>query len=244
MTFNVNSSVFFGGLPSNEKANFSERYFDGDLDNLVLNEDRVSLWEPLAVEGVRRYIAKRVSQDTFGFCDTFHGTGFVKQLAGEFYTRTNSSLSFQFRTFFKNALMVFVEGSNKEFIYSVSLNNGRVIFHYNNTRLASDRSDYGNGQWYDVHITRTLKNASLHVTPLGTGSNDYVNQSTRLPVYLPVAQYVYFGGTNETRDRFAGGMKLVSLHSIVQNKLVRRKLNDKNFTVVSSGVAFDECLGQ
>jgi hypothetical protein len=46
------------------------------------------------------------------------------------------------------------------------------------------------------------------------------------------------------RDRFAGGMKLVSLHSIVQNKLVRRNLNDKNFTVVSSGVAFDECLGQ
>ncbi|CAB4043946.1 Hypothetical predicted protein, partial [Paramuricea clavata] len=39
-------------------------------------------------------------------------------------------------------------------------------------------------------------------------------------------------------------MKLVSLHSIVQNKLVRRNLNDKNFTVVSSGVAFDECLGQ
>ena len=41
------------------QANFSERYFDGDLDNLVLNEDKVSLWEPLSVEGVRRYAAKR-----------------------------------------------------------------------------------------------------------------------------------------------------------------------------------------
>ena len=46
------------------------------------------------------------------------------------------------------------------------------------------------------------------------------------------------------RDHFAGGMKLVSLYSIVQNKRVRRNLNDKNFTVESRGVAFDKCLGE
>ena len=52
VSMHVNSLVF-------SQANFSERYFDGDLDNLVLNEDRVSLWEPLAVEGVRKYAVKR-----------------------------------------------------------------------------------------------------------------------------------------------------------------------------------------
>jgi hypothetical protein len=82
------------------------------------------------------------------------------------------------------------------------LNNGRVIFHYNNTRLASGRSSYDDGRWYNVAVTRTLKNASLHITeldePYSNPRTDYVNNSTRIPVYLPVAEFVYFGGTNKT----------------------------------------------
>jgi hypothetical protein len=39
-------------------------------------------------------------------------------------------------------------------------------------------------------------------------------------------------------------MKYVELHSIVQNREVGRKLDDKNLTVASSGVAFDECLNE
>ena len=53
-----------------------------------------------------------------GFCTTFHGNGFVQQLAGELSTRMNSSLAFQFRTFLNNALLVLVEGSDKVGIIS------------------------------------------------------------------------------------------------------------------------------
>ena len=46
------------------------------------------------------------------------------------------------------------------------------------------------------------------------------------------------------RNWFAGGIQFVSLHSMVQNKPVRRNLDDKNLTVASSGVTFDSCLTQ
>lgn len=60
MEFNANSSIFLGGVPSDlSQANLTERYFDGDLDNLVLNEDEVPLWEPIKVEGVRKFVTKR-----------------------------------------------------------------------------------------------------------------------------------------------------------------------------------------
>ena len=47
----------------------------------------------------------------------------------------------------------------------------------------------------------------------------------------------YFSDRN-----FAGGMKLVSLSSMVENKLIRRNLDDKDVTMQSKGVLFDECL--
>ncbi|XP_028399262.1 laminin subunit gamma-1-like [Dendronephthya gigantea] len=248
MEFTANSSVFLGGVPPDfSQANLTERYFDGDLDNLILNEDKVPLWEPLKVEGVRKFVAKRVSENPIK-CVTFHGDGYIKQRAGvDFYTQMNSSLHFQFRSFFKNALIVLVEGGNQQFIYSVSLSDGHVIFRYNKTRLRSSNSDYNDGKWYHVAVTRTLKNASLHITPLEPGSkkgSDYVNESTSLPAYLPDAEYIYFGGSNETRERFAGDMKYVFLSSFVKNKLVARSLSDKNLTIDSTGVAFDQCLDQ
>ena len=43
------------------------------------------------------------------------------------------------------------------------------------------------------------------------------------------------------RDRFAGGMKHIFIHSLVQNKEIARNLNDKNLTVKSSGVSEDQC---
>ena len=66
--------------------------------------------------------------------------------------------------------------------------------------LSSVNSYYNDGKWYDVSITRTLKNASLHITPFsGDKENDYVTTSRVFPLYLPSAEYVYFGGTKENR---------------------------------------------
>ena len=143
----------------------------------------------------------RVQPVVVGFCGTFHGNGFVKQIAGDFETRVNSSFSFQFRTFFKNALLLYVEGSSNNFIYSLSLNYGAVLFRYNNTVLRSDRSAYDDGKWHNVKVSRTLKNASLLVTSLNNDgiNDDYVTHSGVMPTYLPNAHYVYFGGNKESR---------------------------------------------
>ena len=92
-------------------------------------------------------------------------------------------------------------------MYQVFLANGQVMFQYGNTTLASRDSNYANGAWYAVTISRTLKNASLYVTQLSTNSEPEPSEtpdsvtynSTRLPIYLPEAKYVYFGGTNNTR---------------------------------------------
>lgn len=249
MRFNKDSPIFLGGLPTNEKLNFT--YFDGMFDNFVLNEEEVAIWKPVSVKGERRFAAKRVQPNDFGFCVTFHGNGFIQQLAGNLKTSVNSSLQFQFRSFFKNAILVRVEGTNKEFIYEASLNNGHIVFQYNasfinvpSVNVSSQNSHYNDGQWHNVYITRTLKNASLLVTSLSSNEeDDYVTTSRGFAIYLPSAKYVYFGGTSENSDRnFAGGMKLVSLSSMIQNNPVRRDLDDKNVTVQSIGVSFDECI--
>ena len=60
LPFDMNSVVLLGGVPPTiEQFNSTKRFFDGDLDNLVLNEDPVSLWKPAAVEGVRRFSPTR-----------------------------------------------------------------------------------------------------------------------------------------------------------------------------------------
>ena len=60
-----------------------------------------------------------------------------------------------------------------------------------------------------------------------------------LLIFIRTSQifFRYFSDRN-----FAGGMKLVSLSSIVENKPIRRNLDDKNVTMQSKGVLFDECL--
>ena len=41
------------------QVNKTDRYFDGCIDNVVLNQESLNLWDPVKVEGNRSFCSRR-----------------------------------------------------------------------------------------------------------------------------------------------------------------------------------------
>ena len=48
------------------QENKTDRFFDGCIDNVVLNQESLNLWEPVKVEGNRSFCSRRYRQCVIG----------------------------------------------------------------------------------------------------------------------------------------------------------------------------------
>lgn len=256
--FNFNDHVHIGGLPDGVMVNKSDRYFDGCIDNVVLNQEALNLWEPVEVQGNRSFCSRRpaVQMDTipgssfFGIPD-----GHVKQKMGEFNVTGESQLKFEFRSFLKTA---FVAGvlNGQNYVYGVYLNDSRVVFFFktdNHTyTVHTNGNSYSDGRWYKVHVVRGLRNTTLAVRLVGPsdiGAVDHVTIMTQTPVYLADGQALLFGGKDPNSainapvgSPFAGALRYVNISSPLSGSLMTRPLNSANMTLSSEGVSFTGLL--
>ncbi|XP_078373908.1 laminin subunit alpha-like [Oculina patagonica] len=257
--FDVDDHIFVGGLPDGVMINKTDRYFDGCIDNIVLNQESLNLWNPVEVQGNRSFCTRRPPDQE----DVIPGTSFfgipeghVKQKMGEFNITGESEMEFEFRTFHKTAFIASVlNGQN--YVYGVYLNDSRVAFYFKTANqtytVHSNGNSYSDGRWYRVHVVRGLRNASLTIRPVGPSDSGAVDRNTMMisptPVYLPVGQSLLFGGkdpnspiNSPVSTSFAGGLRHINISSNTSESLVERSLNNANLTITAEGVSFSGLL--
>lgn len=124
-----------------EKSNFFPQesreleYFNGIIDNLVVDNTRYNLWNPKQVHGNSRLYAasryQRVFYPANGKASSFHGNGYIQHVPGPF----NSSLGYaavevDFRTLQQNGIIIAVSDEQQRYHFVVYLHNGQVKFYF------------------------------------------------------------------------------------------------------------------
>ncbi|KAK3731434.1 hypothetical protein QZH41_013619, partial [Actinostola sp. cb2023] len=253
--FTSESPMFVGSLPDRVMTNETRRYFYGCIDNVIINQQPLDLWRPAKVVGNRYACSKCLDSAKPGFYDVISGTSFygnpntyVIQAMGTFDISQNSQMVFQFRTFQKSASIVNVQG-DQAYLYGVYIDSGRLAFYFKNGTkihtLLSNKTSYGNGRWYEVHVTRGLINSTLTIKDVGSGEMDIVSLVLNSTLTLPPGRNLVFGGRNPksafitpVSSQFAGALRNVSL-STTSGNLVPRPLNEKSLLEGSEQI--DSC---
>ncbi|XP_068694373.1 laminin subunit beta-1-like isoform X2 [Montipora foliosa] len=256
--FDAGDYIYVAGLPDDVMVNKTDRYFSGCIDNVMVNQESLNLWNPVKVDGNRSFCSRRPPTQL----DVISGTSFfgipeghVRQKIGGFNITGESEIEFIFRTFLRSAFITSVlNGQN--YVYGVYLNESKVMFYFktsNNTyTVQSNLNTYSDGRWYRVHVVRGLRNASLTVRPVGpsdSGAVDYNMINTSEPVYLPVGQALFFGGKDPNSAinapvnfAFAGVIRMINISGSAPGALMARPLNSANYTESFSGVKFAQVL--
>ncbi|XP_068741417.1 laminin subunit alpha-like isoform X2 [Montipora capricornis] len=249
------SSIYLGGLPSNLTESQELNYFNGIIDNFVMDKTRYNLWDSEETHGsgvlyaAPRY--KRPFYPTNGKTVSFFGNGYLQHALGQF----NGSLGFtavelDFRTLHQNGIIMAISGDQGRYHFVIYIQNGQVNFYFEPDQddgiiLKSTGSSYANGRWYHIRAVRTRTNATLSVKPAGsseTPDNRFVGTGMTL---MAKDHVITFGALNpesitsfEVTDVFSGDMVNLLLFSATSGTLMPRVFSDPELLIGKQGVSF------
>ncbi|KAK9871509.1 hypothetical protein WA026_012880 [Henosepilachna vigintioctopunctata] len=162
------SKLFVGGIPVNYNIQnaFEVNSFDGEIEELVIGDLPVSLWNfnngyENNHGAVRRNKLLNVQPAT-GF--RFNGNGYAVFNARSFNLRHRSDIQLKFKTFASDGLLFLAEKDNT--FISLELRNGKILYKYNlgySTKLWHTSKTYNDGQWHSVSATREGPRGQLTV---------------------------------------------------------------------------------
>lgn len=192
-----NTRIFVGGSPDLNQQPLKYNSFDGEIEDLRLNDEKVGLWNFVDAQNnndgarERNQLTASEVQPT-GY--RFNGDGYVILDAKPYSFKTRSHIKFNFKAG-RDTLdgLMFYAGKNRHFI-SVELRDGGVQFQYKlGQHLVSIASteQFNDNEWHLVEAERNGRAGILKIdgreirqeeSPAGTEEN------------LRVSDTMYFGG--------------------------------------------------
>ncbi|KRT80924.1 hypothetical protein AMK59_5060, partial [Oryctes borbonicus] len=189
------SKLFVGGYPSefNMQSTVKQEAFDGEMEEIVVGDTPVSLWNfNSGFENHRgaRERNKLVNLSPSTGC-RFSGTGFVVINARSYTHKLRNNIRLTFKTFATEGLL-FLYGNSTTYI-ALEMRDGKVFFKYNlgyGTKVFQTVNTYNDGEWHNVEAKREGADGRLNVDAEEIRGDGAAIQGNA----LGYSDYFYFGG--------------------------------------------------
>ncbi|GJQ84232.1 LanA [Trypoxylus dichotomus] len=189
------SKLFVGGYPSefNMQSTVKQEAFDGEMEEIVVGDTPVSLWNfNSGFENHRgaRERNKLVNLSPPTGC-RFSGTGFVVIDARRYAHKIRNNIQLNFKTFASEGLL-FLYGNATTYI-ALEIRDGKVLFKYNlgyGTKVFQTVNTYNDGEWHHIEAKRESAEGRLNVDAEEIRGDGAAIQGNA----LGYSDYFYFGG--------------------------------------------------
>ncbi|XP_057663543.1 laminin subunit alpha [Diorhabda carinulata] len=153
------SRIFVGSIPNNYQVpeGLDSRSFDGEMEDLVIGNTPVSLWnfnygyENNHGAKERNKLVNLAPSNGY----RFNGNGYAILESRSLRIRTKSTIQLNFKTYTPTGLL-FLAGKEKTFI-SIQIQNGKILFQYNlggETKKWVTSKKYNDGNWHKITAIR------------------------------------------------------------------------------------------
>ncbi|KAF0023723.1 hypothetical protein F2P81_024353 [Scophthalmus maximus] len=245
-----NAYLFVGGILGTVKKADAVRTstFTGCMGETFLDSKPIGLWNYRERQGdCKGCVISPQRSD---------GEGIV-QLDGEGYaavgrpTRWNpnvSSVTFKFRTFSSEALLMYLATEDMKDFMSVELSEGKVKVNFDlgsGVGSATSASRHNDGSWKSLTMSRNKKQATVTVVDINSGAEEKIvatSQGSATGLNLKENQKIYFGGlptignysmtarSEITLKRYAGCLREIEVSRTPYNLL-----SSSDYTGVTKG---------
>ncbi|KAL1517260.1 hypothetical protein ABEB36_001047 [Hypothenemus hampei] len=188
------SKLFVGSPPLNYEIQLDDNnYFEGEIEDLVVGNTPVSLWNFVNGEDNNHGAKERdklvVLKPSTGL--RFNGQGYAIVDSRALQLRTRSSITLSFKTFASEGL-IFLGGKDKTFV-ALELRSGKVLYQYNlglGTKKFASSERYNDGNWHKVTATREGPRGKLQID-----NEEVLDRTSEISGNsLDVIETVSFGG--------------------------------------------------
>lgn len=221
--------------------------FEGCLDHLTVNQQRVALLNPLERNDRINFCDPRLPSETireFGSGIWLFGTGSFFQLSSQQLQPSNFEIQFEFRTFDEAGLLLFVPSVDMMQYLIIYLKEGRVAVDYFFSSIdilhLLTGSFYNSGLWYGIEISVDRLNLTVIVNDSEVlfGYSSSVGNS----VFAP-SQILLLGGFSSKYSAFMENVvSTTSLPGCLRNLNINRTMiNLKESQIESSRVDINGC---
>uniref|UniRef100_A0A3B3SLY0 Basement membrane-specific heparan sulfate proteoglycan core protein n=1 Tax=Paramormyrops kingsleyae TaxID=1676925 RepID=A0A3B3SLY0_9TELE len=242
--------LFVGGiLGSVKKADaVKTTTFIGCMGETYLDNKPIGLWNYREREGdCAGCVVSPQPSDSEGTVH-FDGEGYAAVSRPTRWNPNVSTITFKFRTFSTNALLMYFATKDMKDFMSVELSNGRVKVSYDlgsGPGNVSSSQRHNDGQWKSFTMARMLKQASVTIVDIDSGDEENfvaTSQGASTGLNLKEGERIYFGGlpttgnfrTEVTMKKYAGCMKDIEVSRTPYNLL-----SSSDYTGLTKGCAIE-----
>ncbi|XP_041363873.1 laminin subunit alpha-2-like [Gigantopelta aegis] len=258
-TMNLNSKLMFGQLPPGyTTTKYSGAGFLGCMQNVKFNGEDVNIWSEAVLSGQSAQCCKQLVtvKPVLPAGTSFNGFGYlVLSGTGTDMSQLPITVSIQFRTWNPSATILYIATSDRSIVYTIYLDNGRVVIDYRVTNIArvriSSGSKFNSGEWVQVTGIHQAQNHEVKIVVLDQSdanrNEDIVRNSDYSADFSALSgQDIVLGASNHPNHvsyqinskNFGGCMKNLA-YKFGSGALVSRSLSQG--IVLQKGVSFVGC---
>ncbi|KAM4693155.1 laminin subunit alpha-2 isoform 1-T1 [Discoglossus pictus] len=197
-----NAMLFVGGLTGKLKKSDAVKTttFTGCMGETFLDSKPIGLWNFREREGDCKgcSVSPQVA-DSEGTVQ-FDGEGFASVNRPVRWNPNISTITFKFKTFSSNALLMYLATTDLKDFMSVELSDGRIKVSYDlgsGTAFIVSNKNHNDGKWKSFTLSRIQKQANISIVDADTNEEDKTSTTStgsNFGLNLKSNEKIYFGG--------------------------------------------------
>ncbi|KAL4649093.1 laminin subunit alpha-2 [Arapaima gigas] len=245
-----NAYLFVGGILGNvKKADVVKTTtFSGCMGETYLDNKPIGLWNYREREGdCGGCVVSPQPSESEGTAQ-FDGEGYAAVSRPTRWNPNISTVTFKFRTFSTDALLMYFATKDLKDFMSVELSDGRLKVSYDlgsGPTVATSIKRHNDGRWKSFTMARVKKEATVTIVDIDTNEEEKMSATSQGPssgLNLKEDERIYFGGLptfgnfrpEVSLKRFAGCMKDIEVSRTPYNLL-----SSSDYTGLTKGCAIE-----
>ncbi|XP_053566671.1 laminin subunit alpha-2 isoform X2 [Bombina bombina] len=230
-----NAMLFVGGLTEKLKKSDAVKTttFSGCMGETFLDSKPIGLWNYRDRKGDCKgcSVSPQVA-DSEGTVQ-FDGEGYAMVSRPVRWNPNISTITFKFKTFSSNALLIYLATNDLKDFMSVELSDGRIKVSYDlgsGTSFIVSNRNHNDGKWKSFTLYRVQKQANISIVDIATNEEDKISTTStgsNFGLNLKSDEKIYFGGLPILRNlrpevnlkKYAGCLKDIEISRTPYNLL-------------------------
>ncbi|NWS67194.1 LAMA2 protein, partial [Crotophaga sulcirostris] len=204
----ANAMLFVGGLTEKLKKSDAVRVttFTGCMGETFLDSKPIGLWNFRDIEGDCKGCAVSPQVADSEGTVQFDGDSYAMVSRPIRWNPNISTVTFKFRTFSSNALLMYLATDDLKDFMSVELNDGRIKVSYDlgsGTASVISNQNHNDGKWKSFTLSRIQKQANISIVDIDTNEEETIATSStgsHFGLNLKGHEKIYFGGLPTLRN--------------------------------------------
>ncbi|XP_042651874.1 laminin subunit alpha-2 isoform X2 [Tyto alba] len=204
----ANAMLFVGGLTEKLKKSDAVRVttFTGCMGETFLDSKPIGLWNFRDIEGDCKGCAVSPQVADSEGTVQFDGDSYAMVSRPIRWNPNISTVTFKFRTFSSNALLMYLATDDLKDFMSVELSDGHIKVSYDlgsGTASVISNQNHNDGKWKSFTLSRIQKQANISIVDIDTNEEETITTTStgsHFGLNLKGHEKIYFGGLPTLRN--------------------------------------------